>query len=334
LAFSTLGFSLPDLRISGTAGPIAAWGGTLSVTATILNTGASTITNPIAQAPGSASTADAAASQVTVLITPNARSLRGAVTVGTFQAPAVPQNNLEQVTQSFTLPARPHGFPARAGHTFYVRLVANSNNQLLETDTTNNISAPIPVTLAAQALPLLVAGDLEVPPVMQPGDTIAPTISVANLGTKDSGPVQVALVASTTKNFTVGSSIVALYNIANIPAASATPTGGTVATIAQNVVPPSNVVTFTGPPVTLPTSPATYFLGVVVDPFGKVNQLNGNRGRLSLIHQVGPPIPNLPPAGVVSAASTNLFPLPPTGTLIGVLSITGTATSTSTVVNS
>src|SRR5262249_35466270 len=79
LAFSTRGFALPDLKITGTAGPVAAWGGTLSVTATIINTGASTITNPIAQAPGAASTAAAAASQVTVLLTPRAHSLRGAV---------------------------------------------------------------------------------------------------------------------------------------------------------------------------------------------------------------------------------------------------------------
>ena len=332
MAFSTLGFSLPDLQISGTAGPVAAWRGTLSVTATIVNTGASTITNPIAQAPGAASTADAAASQVTVLITPRANSLRGAVTIGTFQAPAIPQNNLEQVTESFTLPARPRGFPARAGSTFFVRLVVNSDNKLLESDTTNDISKPIPVTLAPQALPALQAVDLEVPSVLQPGDTIAPTISVANLGTAPSGPIQVALVASTTKNFTVGSSIVALYNITNIPPASQTPTGASVGSAGQNLTPPSNVVTFTGPPVTLPTSPRKYFLGVVVDPFGKVKQLSGVSARLSLIQTVGPPITNLPPAGVVSTASTNLFPLPPTGTLIGVLSTSSTGSTT--IVNS
>ncbi len=340
LAFSTLGFSLPDLQITGTAGPVAAWGGTLDVTATIVNRGTSTITNPIAQAPGSASTADTPAQQVTVLITPHRNSLRGAVTLGTFQAPTIPQNNLEQVTEEFTLPSRPHGFPARSGRTFYVRLVANSNNQIVVASTSNNLSPPIPVTLVSQALPALQAVDLEVPSRLQPGDTIAPTISVANLGTAPSGPVQVALVASTTRSFTVGSSIVALYNIANIPAASQTPTGGTLASVGQNLTPPSSVVTFTGPAVTLPTSPATYFLGVVVDPFGKVAQLSPSSGRLSSIVTVGPPIPGLPPAGVVSTASTNLFPLPASGTLIGVLSTsstsssTGSSTSSTTIVNS
>src|SRR5262245_27957721 len=236
MAFSTLGFSLPDLTVTGIAGPRAAWGGTLSVTARIINTGSSTITNPIAQFPGAASTADAPASTVAVVLTPRRHSLAGAFTLGTFQAPAVPQNNLQQVTQSFTLPSQPPSrFTARPGARFFIRLVVNPNNLMLENDTTNNMSRPIPVTVAAQALPELRAIALYVPPVMQPGDTIAPTISVANFGTAASGPVQVALVASTTRSFTVGSSIVALYNIANIPSASQTPGGSGAGNVNQNL---------------------------------------------------------------------------------------------------
>ncbi len=49
MAYSPLGFSLPDLSITGSAGTRAAWGGTLGVVATVVNTGTSTITNPIAQ---------------------------------------------------------------------------------------------------------------------------------------------------------------------------------------------------------------------------------------------------------------------------------------------
>ena len=52
MASSPLGFSLPDLTITGSAGTRAAWGGTLGITATVINQGSSTITNPIAQAPG------------------------------------------------------------------------------------------------------------------------------------------------------------------------------------------------------------------------------------------------------------------------------------------
>ena len=55
-----------------------------------------------------------------------------------------------------------------------------------------------------------------------------PEITLTNIGTAPTGgPVQVALVASTTKNFTVGSSVVALYDITtSIPAASQVATGG------------------------------------------------------------------------------------------------------------
>ena len=70
MAASALGFSLPDLSINGSVGTRAAWGGTLGVIATVINTGTSTITNPIAQAPGSVTTADAPPSTVAVVITP------------------------------------------------------------------------------------------------------------------------------------------------------------------------------------------------------------------------------------------------------------------------
>jgi hypothetical protein len=325
LAFSNLGFSLPDLVISGVAGPVAAWGGPLNITATVKNIGASTITNPIAQAPGSTTTADAPVSTVTVLLTPQRRSLAGAVTLGTFQAPAVPQNSLEQVTEAFTLPAQPRGFQG-AGGRFFIRLVVNSDNQVIEANTSNDVSKPIPVLVAPQALPALRATALFLPPVMQPGDTIAPVIQVGNFGTAPSGTVQVALVASTTKSFTVGSSIVALYTITNIPSAAETPTGGSFVTYPLNVTVSGNIATINGTPVTLPTSPATYFVGVVVDPFGKVKQISVPKNPFALSRNVGPPIADLPPAGVVSTANTNPFPEPPTGNLIGIVSTTENTT--------
>ena len=51
---------------------------------------------------------------------------------------------------------------------------------------------------------------------MQPGDTIAPTFQITNVGTASTasqGPVQVALVASVTPDFNLGSSIVAIYTL-------------------------------------------------------------------------------------------------------------------------
>ncbi len=103
--------------------------------------------------------------------------------------------------------------------------------------------------VASQALPELRATDLELPAYLSPGDTIQPEITIANYGTAYSGePVQVALVASTTPSFTVGSSIIALYSIAdNIPPASAVSVSGTIAAFNQTLSPLDNAFTFTGP---------------------------------------------------------------------------------------
>jgi hypothetical protein len=320
MAFSTLGYSLPQLTVTGSAGPRAAWGGTLNVSVYLQNIGASTTTEPTAQAPGATSQADAGDSTIAVVLTRHANSLRGAINLGTIDAPPVPQNNFEQLTQSFTLPSRPAGF-AGAGGKFYVRFIANSNNALQEASQVNNVSSAVPVLVAHSALPELRAVALYVPDVMQPGDTISPTIQVENLGTADSGSVQVALVASVTPTFTLGSSIVATYTVANIPAVSEVPTKGNYKTFARNIVNSApNVITISGLPVTLPTSPTTYYLGVVVDPNGTLTQLSLPSNVFSLIHKVGPGNSGsgLPPAGVVSTTgNTSLFPIAPNGQIIG-----------------
>ncbi len=310
LSFSTLGFSLPNLIISGEAGPRAAWGGTLDVSAYLQNIGSSTITEPFAQAPGAQSSADAGDSTITVIATPKRNSLAHAIELGTIQAPPLTQNSLEQLAASFTLPARPPGF-AGGGGKFFVRFEVN----------TSYLSRPVPVSLTSQALPEIRAIALYTPPTMQPGDTIAPVIQVENLGTastQDQGPLQVALVASVTPTFTLGSSIVAEYTINNIPGVSRTPTRGDYKTFAKQVVtPPNNVVTIDGAPVTLPAAPATYYLGVVVDPSGTFRQLSLPANPFALSRPVGPPINNLPPAGVVGSANVGVFPTPPAGQLIG-----------------
>src|SRR5580658_2015565 len=73
MAFSSLGFSLPQLVVTGTAGPRASWGGTLNVSVYLQNIGASTTTEPTAQAPGDTSQADAGDSTIAVVLTPHAK---------------------------------------------------------------------------------------------------------------------------------------------------------------------------------------------------------------------------------------------------------------------
>jgi hypothetical protein len=332
LAFSDLGFSLPDLAISGEAGPRAAWGGHLNVSAFLQNTGASTITEPLSQAPatqppiagsfyGSSSTADAPDSTVAVLLTRSPKSLRGAITLGKIEAPPVAQNSVEQLAAQFTLPSRPAGFPG-AGGKVYLWFVANASSQFPEASYTGNLSTPVPVMITSQPLPELRVIALSVPSTLQPGDTIQPQIQIENFGTADpdaQGPVTVDLVESVTRSFTLGSVVVASYTINSIPAVSQAPTRGNFRTFAKRILsPPANVATIIGSSVTLSTSPSRYFLGVVIDPNNTLRQLSLPANNFQQIRVVGPPVRNLPPAGVVSTPSLNQFPNPPTGVLIGV----------------
>jgi hypothetical protein len=327
LSFTTLGNSLPDLTITGEAGPRASWGGTIDVSAFLQNLGASTTTEPLSQLPAtetptagslynSTSSADAPSSTVGVFLTKSPKSLKGAVELGTFGAPALTQNSVEELTDSFTLPSRPKGF-AGAGGKFFVWFVANSNNAFPETSLANNVSKPVAVQVAAQPLPELRVIGLAVPSHMQAGDTISPTIVLENTGTADSGPVTVDLVESVTKSFTLGSSIIATYTVPDVPAVSESPTGGNFNTFATQILnPPQNVVSIPGGLVTLSTSPKRFFLGVVVDPNGAIKQLSEPSNALQAIHSVSP-LRRTPPAGVISNANSGQFPTAPTSETVG-----------------
>src|SRR5262249_39154225 len=153
------GFSLPDLIVSGTAGPRAAWGGTLSVSGFVQNIGASTITEPTQQAPGASSTADAQDTTIAIYIAPRRHSLKGAILLATLPVSPILQNSVGPTISGFEsapimLPPRPAGFHGRGG-TFYVRLVANSSGTAYETNPENNISRAIPVKIVGRALPEL-----------------------------------------------------------------------------------------------------------------------------------------------------------------------------------
>ena len=133
------------------------------------------------------------------------------------------------------------------------------------------------------------------------------------------GPVTVDLVASVTKSFTLGSSIIASYTINSIPAVSQAPTSGNFKTFAKLIInAASERRDDLGHAVTLPTSPATYFLGVVIDPNGTINQLSLPKNSFELIHVVGPKTKFLPPAGVVSSPTPSSSPIRRAAQLIGV----------------
>jgi hypothetical protein len=309
------------LTVSGYTSTAAAWGGPLTVTLNVRNLGASTLPEPTALQPGAVSTADAGPTIVAVILSrsphPNPRN---AFTVANIGVPAVSQNNAIQETQTISLPAQPAGFPSDGGK-LYVSFKINPTGTVNESDYTNNFSTSSHPVLIVAPLPELAATALDVPPVMQPGDTIAPTIRVTNFGpgsTGSQGPLTVALVASTDRRFTSGSSILATYTVANIPGISQVSTGAENFGIA-NLNPQQNTVTIASAPLTLPTTPKVYFIGVVVDPNHTIKQVRAIGGTsatnaLSLPQQVGPPIRGLPAAGVIFAGggANNLpFPYPP-----------------------
>jgi hypothetical protein len=258
---------------------------------------------------------------VAVYISKSRRLTNSAIKVGTIEAPPISQNSVEQLAASFTLPAHPAGFPG-AGGKIYVFFVADSAANVLEATKVNNISRPVAVKLTSQPLPELRAIALALPSKLSPGDTVVPMIEIENLGTANTnlqGPVTVDFVASVTRDFTLGSSIIATYTINSIPGVSQVPTSGDFRTFAKRIINrPQNVVAITGAPVTLPVSPATYFVGVVIDPNGTINQLSLPANNFEQIQNVGPKTAFLPPAGVVSTANTGQFPNPPSGELIGV----------------
>ena len=127
LAYSPLGFSLPDLIVSGTSSPLASYGRDVSVTVDVQNIGASSMIEPLALQPGAVSTADAPPSTVGVFLTPRQNSLRGAIRIGTINVPFLRQNSLVRITQNIRLPQRPGGFPGNGGRVF-LNFQANAGN--------------------------------------------------------------------------------------------------------------------------------------------------------------------------------------------------------------
>jgi hypothetical protein len=322
LAFSPLGMSTPDLTISSaTAGPVATYGGNLGLQIDVSNLGASSIIEPLSIAPGAPSFADAPASTVGVFLSRSPRFGPGAFPIAAVPIPAIRQNSIVRVDTTISLPFQPPGFPGSGG-TVYLFLRANIDNQVEDLNPANNTTGGIPVTIEAP-LPDLQAIALDVPPVMQPGDTIAPEIKVANFGTVDTGlqgPVTVDLVASTDTNFGPGDQVLETFTIDNIPPLSIVPFSGSLLGDV-NINDPANVRTVAGAPVTLPAGPPTYFLGVIVDPNRTIRQIHEigepPTSALSPVRPVGPPIAGLIPAGQLQAAapSQNVFPTPAFGPL-------------------
>jgi hypothetical protein len=327
LAWSPLGFSLPDLTVRGIAAPVTSYGGPLTVTIEVDNLGASSMIEPLALQPGSTSSADAPPSQVGVYVSRSPHFGPGAIPIGTVAVPAVPQKGVAIITDTLTMPARQRGLPPNGG-TLHVFFRADVARQVVEADETNNLDRRgVPVRVEA-GLPDLFAIALDTPPNLQPGQTIQPTVQLANYGTVDpaaQGPFQVQLVLSTDRNFGPGDTILQSFTVAGVPPLSAVPMQDVVLGDV-NIDPPVNIINLTpDAPLTLPSGPSRYFLGVIVDPDNQIRELS-EVGRpfspaLDPVVRVGPPTAGLLPPGPVTtpAPPTNVFPIPPFGPIPSLL---------------
>ena len=293
LAFSPLGFSLPDLIVSGTSSPLASYGNDVSVTVDVQNIGASSLIEPLALQPGAVSTADAPPSTVGVFLTPRRNSLRGAIRIGTIAVPFLRQNNLVRLTADITLPERPAGFPGQGGRVF-LNFQANADNSVVEVETVNNRSNNVAVRIAPPLGDVQVVR-LDVPPLIQPGDAIRPSFVLVNTGAVETGegPNEVLLVSSASPRFQGDTVILGRFSFGNIPA------GGNV--------------TVVGTPIRLPATRRVLYIGALVG--GRINGVQISR-------RVGPPIADLPPAGAIPNVSNAppLFPFPAgiaSGTTVG-----------------
>jgi hypothetical protein len=324
LAYTPLG-PIPDLAVRAVSGPIAAYGGPLTLTVQVSNLGSSMgQIEPLAIAPDQPSQADAPPTIAGVYISRFAhRGLQGAVQIGTIDVPAVPQNSNLTITQTFDLPDRPPNFPGSGGKIFvFVR--SDDDRSLRDFDQRNDIfRVRLPVRIFAP-LPDLTAVALDVPTVMQPGDVIAPAIKVANFGTVNSNlqaDVTVLLVASDDEFFGPGDIVVGEYQIDSLPPLAQVPASRAVLGDV-NIDDPDDVVVLTNTTSGESTVPLpegeTYFLGVIVDPFNQIRELNElvrpSDGRLQLLRIVSP-VPGMTPADTVGepAPQENVFPVPAFG---------------------
>lgn len=321
LAWSPLGFSLPDLTISGYGPPVAAYGEEIAVTIRVQNQGASSIYEPLALEPGSLSTADALPTKAAVFLSPSPRFGAGAIKIGEIDVPAIRQNSWVELTETVEMPARLPFLPGSGG-TVYLYFRADADRTSLDYDRTNNTTLRgVPVQIQAP-LPELVAIGIDVPTVMQPGDAIAPTIQIANYGTTNPDEqveaFQVALVASTDPFFGPGDQVLATYEVSSLPPLSVVPMQRAVLGNV-NVEQPVNILSIHATePVILPQFPGEYYIGVIVDPANQVREISEVAGaassELNTLRRVGPPVAGLPPAGVVEDPLENpgaVFPFTP-----------------------
>lgn len=336
MAYTSLGYSLPDLAIvDAFAGPVAAYGGPVSVTVNVDNLGASSMVEPLALAPGATSSADAAATTVDVYLVrgPHSRPTSG-VLLGSIDVPALSQKRLARITGTVNMPAAPPpGFPD-VGGTTYLSFVVDRGKDVPDYDRTNNFTRRAVPVLLTPNLPQLESIAFNTPDNLAPGDSFIPEVKIGNYGSSNTNlqaPVVVLVVASQDKNFGPGDQTLATFTVSNVVPLSQSPTKKAVLGDVNLTDPPNVEYLNAGTATILPASPSEYFVGVIVDPYNQIREIDElDRDPSSALSQVKLVRPNnsgLPAAGIIGTPNPadNPFPYFPntTGTTVATPVSTG-----------
>ncbi len=334
MAYSAFGYSLPQLSVTGYAAPVAAYGGPLSIDVRVENIGASSEVEPTHLAPGSVTDADSGPTTVEIYASPRSSGTAKQVLIDTVSIPSIVQNSQYESVETIALPSRPSGFPGNGGKLYLTFVVDNDQSVLQSSNAGNIYRDPTPVAITDPLPDLQVVG-FDVPSQLEPGDVIAPTIRIANLGAGNpasQGPVLVQLIASLDTTYGPGDAVVGQYAITSLPGISGVPTQGSIANDANVIITP-NENDFTFGPIKLPSTPGFYHLGVKIDPYHAINQTYGPNSSLSDLINVGPADAfSTPSTQVATSAGLPVFPNLPSSllTIIPVTTTTGTTTGTTT----
>ncbi len=329
MTYSALGYSLPNLAVTGYAAQEAAWGGSFAVDVTVQNQGASSLIEPthLSQTTTDPATgdvsitpsnADAQPTTVDVYASTKPNATTGLVKIDSISIPSVTQNSQFNTSTTFTLPSRPAGFPKNGGKVFITFIIEGTQTVAVKGQYPDFFRVPQPVKIV-NPLPNLQVVAEDLPSPLEPGDVISPTIQIANLGAGDpstQGPVTVQLVASLDKNFGPGDSVLGSYVIQSLPGLSEVPTQSPFS-INGNLIPPANINTTTLPPFKLPTSPASYFIGVEIDPTASIKMTHPPTPLLMGVVSVGPNTSGLPPTTLLVNTSgvVPVFPARPSSVI-------------------
>jgi hypothetical protein len=322
MAFTPLGTSIPDLAVSSVfAGPVAAYGGQVAVTIDVANLGAASMVEPENLAPGDPGNTASSPTTANIYLTRTARAKPGTgELIGTVDIGSIPQNRLARFTTTVSMPTtRPARFPD-SGSNVYLNVFIDKNRTVQDYDRANNFTKRgVPVFLTPN-LPQLQSTALELPDGLSPGDAVIPELKVANFGSAPTNlqvPVVVQVVASLDKDFGPGDQVLATFTVANINPLALSPTKRLILGDVNLTDPPNVVALTSGTAVTLPSSPSSYYVGIVVDPLNQIREIDELDSlpspRLEQLRLVMPTGVDLPPAGVDSNPNdpTNFFPNPP-----------------------